>query len=169
MNAATDRTDGEWLAFPGGELEARRPTARCAACRRAERPGESSRGPLCFQCYRAEIDRRRALDRAAHLDTGSIERFQNSLPFEPVDTCRLEQLKSERNESRRLLQSDAVGRSIDKRRRAQIAARHALVRLAAGLTTRQLAPSDQERARAAAAHAAELQLPEAWLPFVMRY
>ena len=55
----------------------------------------------------------------------------------------------------------------DRRRQAQIAARHALQAIAAGLKTRQLAPSDCERVLASALHAAELQLPEAWLPFVV--
>ena len=42
---------------------------------------------------------------------------------------------------------------VDKRRQAQIAARHALVRLSEGL-------------RAQGLYAAELQLPDTWLPFV---
>ena len=60
-----------------------------------------------------------------------------------------------------------AGRFADKRRQAQIAARHTLQRLADGLQARHTAPSAAERAMDAAIHAAELQLPDAWLPFVV--
>ena len=56
-----------------------------------------------------------------------------------------------------------AGQFVDKRRQAQIAARHALQRVTAGVT----AHHDRQRAAAAAIHAAELQLPAAWLPFVV--
>jgi hypothetical protein len=70
-----------------------------------------------------------------------------------------------------------VHRFVDKRRQAQIAARHALSEIAARLHARGAAPSlrgpldpldpvDND-ALADAVHAAELQLPEAWLPFVV--
>ena len=71
------------------------------------------------------------------------------------------------------LQGSTTGPFEDRRRRAQIAARHALQRISAGLAARdangQLVISADERRRrlAAAAHAAELQLPESWLPFVL--
>lgn len=52
--------DAEWVAFPGDELEARRPRARCAACREAGETGERPRR-LCFQCYRLEFERHRAI------------------------------------------------------------------------------------------------------------
>ncbi len=52
-----------------------------------------------------------------------------------------------------------AGRYVDKRRQAQIAARHALQQIAAGVQARS--------ATLAAIHAAELQLPEAWIPFVV--
>jgi hypothetical protein len=39
--------------------------------------------------------------------------------------------------------------------------------IAAGLKMRQLAPDLRARVLAGAAHAAELQLPESWLPFVV--
>jgi hypothetical protein len=73
------------------------------------------------------------------------------MPFEPVDGARLARLKAERVSARQL----GIGPAgfADRRRRAQIAARHALQRLGTGLESRGL-------------HAAELQLPEAWLPFV---
>ena len=165
--------DTEWITFPGGELEGQRPKARCPACRaRDGRP--ESRAPLCFQCYRAELDRERALKAAGQLDTASDERFQTALPFEPIDMPRLQMLRvaravaraadcaadraADRAPERAGLQTGA-GRYVDKRRQAQIAARHALQQIAAGVQAR--------GAMLAAMHAAGLQLPEAWLPFVV--
>jgi len=131
--------------------------ARCPACRaRSDSPG--LRAPLCFLCYRAEMDRERSLKAAGQLDTASDERFQTALPFEPVDTRRLARLRAERAAARAGMQA-GVGRSVDKRRQAQIAARHALQQIAAGVRSRD--------ATMAAIHAAELQLPDAWLPFVV--
>ena len=142
--------EGEWVALPGGELEGRRPSRLCGPCRLRRAAGAQPRA-FCFTCYREEALRRRALQAAASLDTGSEERFQVGLPFEPVNRARLARLKAERLESRQL--HVGAARFADKRRHAQIAARHALQRLGAGLESRGL-------------HAAELQLPEAWLPFV---
>ena len=122
--------------------------------------------PLCFQCYRVELDRERALKAAGQVDTASVERFQEALPFEPVNMPRLESLKMERESARAEL-TRSTGGFVDKRRRAQIAARHALQQLAAGLRARQLARPERERAIASAIHAAELQLPESWMPFVV--
>src|SRR5256885_12825523 len=61
----------EWVSFPGGELEGRRPRALCAACREALRraslrgsaaPRDQRRArTLCFGCYRAELDRQKAI------------------------------------------------------------------------------------------------------------
>jgi hypothetical protein len=113
----------------------------------------AERKAVCFECYKADARRQRALESAASLDTGSAERFQGGLPFEAVRQPRLERLKAERAASRKQLRV-GVGRFVDKRRQAQIAARHALLQLGAGLA-------------AHGAHAAELQLPESWLPFVM--
>ncbi len=59
-----------------------------------------------------------------------------------------------------------IGQWVDKRRHAQIEARHALQAIAAGLNARQLAPAAQAQAMASAIHAAELQLPDAWLAYV---
>jgi hypothetical protein len=176
---AAQFVEGEWITFPGGELEGKRPKALCAACRDAlthaalqpgrtscsSRPFSSSR-PLCFQCYRAEIERERALHAAGQLDTASEARFQSQLPFEPVNRGRLEVLKAERSTAR-VASVQGIGQYVDKRRHAQIAARHALQAIAAGLKARQLTPAFQGQVMAAAAHAAELQLPEAWLPFVV--
>lgn len=189
----------EWVSFPGGELEGKRPKALCPACREAltraaagdqgqtrdqgrtrnqgPRTRDHSR-PLCFQCYRADLDRERTIKAAGQLDTASAERFQSQLPFEPINKPRLEMLKVERADARASA-SLGVGQFVDQRRQAQIAARHALQTIAAGLTARRQAPLNAAPERAAASesdardrvmaaiHAAELQLPESWLPFVV--
>ena len=171
--------DDEWVTFPGGELEGKRPNVLCPACREQlkraaagahapgpARPRERATRTLCFQCYRAALDRDNALKAAGTLDTASDERFQSALPFEPVNRPRLEMLKTERAAARAALRA-GVEPYVDRRRQAQIAARHALQAIAAGLKTRHLGPTDRERALAMARHAAELQLPESWLPLVV--
>ena len=166
----------EWVSFPGGELEGKRPRALCPACREALKreaavasvPSRCSSPPrpLCFQCYRADRERERALRAAGDLDTSSEARFQFQLPLEPVNRARLDMLKAERGEARTAAIA-GIGQYVDKRRHAQIEARRALQSLAAGLEARQVAPSAQAKAIDAAIHAAELQLPDAWLPFVV--
>jgi hypothetical protein len=165
--------DDEWIRFPGGELEGKRPKALCAACRdqlegaaAAHAPAASRLQAICFQCYRAQLDRERALKAARDLDTASFARFQFGLPFEPVNKPRLAMLKAERATARATRQAGA-GLYVDKRCRAQIAARHAFDAMAAGLEARQLVPAERDRLIAGAIHAAELQLPESWLPFVV--
>jgi hypothetical protein len=143
--------EGEWVTLPGGELEGRRPRVLCGPCRLRKAAGAAPRA-ICFECFRAERRRQEAIGAAAQFDTASDERFQFGLPFEPVNRLRLDRLKAERAEARQQM-SVGVHRFEHKRRHAQIAARHALQRLGAGLEMRGL-------------HAAELQLPEAWLPFV---
>jgi hypothetical protein len=167
--------DKDWVSFPGGELEAPRPKTLCRACREAlQREASAGSHPapgtrtqhsaprtphlLCFQCYRAELDRERALAAAGQLDTASAARFQTQLPFEPVNTARLQALKAERAEAR-VEARRGIGLYVDKRRQAQIAARHALQSIAAGLKARPISVD--------AIHAAEMQLPDAWLPFVV--
>ena len=176
----------EWVTFPGGELEGKRPKSLCPQCRETlknaalksaaqERAalnpaalegltgaGVRARRPLCFQCYRADLDRERALRAAGDLDTASNERFQCQLPFEPVNRPRLQRLKVER-----ALERAAIPIHAHARRRAQIEARHMLQQIAVGLKARGLAAADRERAIFQAVHAAELQLPESWLPFVV--
>lgn len=164
--------DDEWVTFPGGQLEGRRPWALCPACRAALQRAASA-GPIeiahrstrCFPCYRAELVRERALKSAGDLDTASAARFQFGLPFEPVNRPRLAMLKVERAAARQAASAGA-GRFVDRRRQTQIAARHALRSIAAGF---EVHPPTDPRARvlAAAAHAAELQFPESWLPFVL--
>jgi hypothetical protein len=121
---------------------------------------------LCFPCYRAGLERARSIQAAGNLDTASDARFQGSLPFEPVNQTRLAMLKVERLAVRAHART-ANGGFTERRRRAQIAARHAMQRVTRGLVERQASGEDRTRALAAAAHAAELQLPAVWLPFVM--
>jgi hypothetical protein len=170
----------EWVTFPGGELEGKRPRLLCPACRaalqrEAVRGGVPSHlphsphqrsGPLCFQCYRTDLDRERALKTAGELDTASDARFQCQLPFEPVNRARLDMLKAERFAARAGA-CEGIGQYVDKRRHAQIEARHALQAIAAEMKARQLPPAAQAQAMASASHAAELQLPDAWLPYVV--
>jgi hypothetical protein len=138
---ATQTVDKDWVSFPGGELEGKRPKARCHECRQKPKGATT----LCFQCYRAEIERQRAIMAAGELDTASDARFQYILPLEPVNTRRLAMLRTERMAARSARQGGQGGqggssRFVDKRRQAQIAARHALQRIAA--------------------------FPKSWLPFV---
>jgi hypothetical protein len=185
--------ENHWISFPGGELEGQRPKVLCPACRDAlnraaaaehsvtvnesnssaavgDSP-QNARHPrtLCFQCYRADLERHRSLMAAGQLNTATTERFQGQLPFEVVDNLRLQMLKAERTQAR-VLAASGPGGCADRRRRAQIAARHALESAITGCRERQPGSSliaDRARAVAAAIHAAELQLPESWLPFVV--
>lgn len=165
-------TDDEWVTFKGGELEGKRPKALCRACRARLREAGQGRSasmpntrPVCFQCYRAELEREKALRAAGQLDTASEARFQFTLPFDPVNKPRLEALKAVRANERTVLRG-GIGRFAEQRRRAQIRARHMLRMVEAGIRTEQ---SSLTRATmlAASAHVAELQLPESWLPFVV--
>jgi hypothetical protein len=116
------------------------------------------------------MDRNRALKASGELDTASVERFQTALPFEPLNRPRLEMLKVERTLARGAMLATTSGTFAAHRRQAQIAARHALQRMAAmlpGRDVRNVTRADHARAMSAAIHAAELQLPESWLPFVV--
>jgi hypothetical protein len=186
----------DWIAFPGGELEGRRPKALCPTCRDQLRRGVKPGAPLCFACYRTELARERAFEAAGELDTATEARFQSVLPLEPVNHARLVRLRAERDAARVSARSGA-GIYVDRRRQAQIAARRALQQIGAGLRRHAAAsisspegrsvarasnrpdqrsfPSPESRAAQsathsgemwAAIHAAELQLPETWLPFV---
>ena len=164
-------TEKEWVTFPGGELEGQRPKVMCPTCRErlraAARIGRSVQSPgsgpnpnaICFECYRVDQARQRALQAARDFGTASEARFQTTLPFEPVNRARLERLRAERSTARAGLKI-GTARFVDRRRQAQIAARHALDRVAAGLHARGILEAE-------AIHAAELQLPAAWLPFVV--
>jgi len=173
--------DNEWIMFPGGELEGKRPKALCTACReQLQRAAGGQRAirrdrPLCFQCYRADLERERALKAAGELDTASEARFQSALPFKPVNRPRLEMLRAERATARAAMQA-GTERFANQRRHAQVAARRALQRIAASLqpptaaaveNVERVEKVEQDRVMVSAIHAAELQLPESWLPFVV--
>jgi hypothetical protein len=180
VRSQTDDTrepaEKEWVTFPGGELEGQRPKVMCPACRERLRAAAriasnrqapaSSPNPICFECYRVDQARERAVQAARDLNTASEERFQTSLPFEPVNRARLERLRAERSTARAGLKI-GTGRFVDRRRHAQIVARRALDRIAAGLRSRGVGEPVRHPAIAEAIHAAELQLPAAWLPFVV--
>ena len=166
--ALKQTVDTEWVTFPGGELEGRRPKTLCGPCRLRKAVGALARA-ICFECHRADRRREEALKAAGEFEESAeaIEtRFQGGLPFEPVNLPRLARLKAERAEAR--VQARAgVGQRGQAASGAQIAARHALQRLALGLAARQIEPLARGRVAAAAVDAAELQLPESWLPFVV--
>jgi len=151
----------DWVAFPGGELEGRRPDALCAACRRLRRERTGRDAAVCFQCYRERHRRERLFREASQRETTSEAQFQWTLPFEPVNTRRLESLKALRATER-----GGVTSFVDRRRRAQIAARH-MLRMLDVMQNQATSSANRQRALVAAAHAAELQFPEAWLPFVV--
>jgi hypothetical protein len=75
-------------------------------------------------------------------------------------------LKVERAAARAVLH-EGPGRFEARRRAAQIAARHTLERIEAALDTRNADPATRQRVMLTVAHAAELQFPESWLPFVI--
>jgi hypothetical protein len=157
--------EADWVVFPGGELEGRRPKVLCGACRSRRPAGPAA--ALCFECYRAERARERKLEAAGRLATASPERFQHLLPFEPVNRARLERLRVERETARASLQR-GTDRFAQRRRQAQLSACRALRNLAAELSARDAGAAEKARSIMAAVHAAELQLPDAWLPFVVR-
>jgi len=173
---APTHNDIGWTPFPGGELEGPRTPALCPACQARRRSGSGTEASapakpaLCFQCYRTQVERNRKIKAAGELDTASVARFQVALPFEPVNAARLARLKAEREQSRAQARAGA-GVYAERRRRAQIQARRALDRIFRGLRRRELTSRGQTAERelsiAAAVHAAELQLPESWLPFVV--
>ena len=155
--ALNQPVENEWVTFPGGELEGRRPKTLCGPCRLRRAAGAPSKA-ICFECHRADRRREAALKAAGEFEASPetiTARFQDGLPFEAVNLPRLARLKAERADVRRQASAGA-GQYVDKRRQAQIAARHALQRIALGRATRQVD-----------VHAAELQLPESWLPFVV--
>jgi hypothetical protein len=140
----------------------------CGPCRLRRAAGAPPRA-ICFECHRADRRRDAAIKAAGEFESSpesTVARFQDGLPFEPVNLPRLEQLKAERAGARREARA-GVGQYVDKRRQAQIAARHAIERLALGLASRRIEPIARAHAQADAIHAAELQLPESWLPFVV--
>src|SRR4029453_14075363 len=110
MPRTLQTTDGEWVSFNGGELEGRRPKTLCRACRaRLHRAGLDRSAalpkalPLCFQCYRAELEREKALKGEGEPGAGPETGFQFPLPFDPVNESRLQALKTVRSNERAAL------------------------------------------------------------------
>jgi hypothetical protein len=167
IEAGSEPLGGEWVLLPGGELEARRPRAWCRACRAAVRGAGETRlsGALCFECYRAERRREAALSAAGRLFTGSAERLQAGLPFEPVNRPRLARLRMERLALRTAERTSHP--HADRRRRAQLEARRTLSALAQGLWVRAVPATVHRPTPEAAARAAAGPFPESWLPFVV--
>ena len=156
----------DWMPLPGGELEAPQPKTLCPSCRDRLAAGiRPASRTLCFACYQADIERDRKLKAAGNVNTATDARFQFTLPFEPVNVLRLERLRAERMaaaETSRIAMPAAA-----RRRSAQIAARRALQRVASGLVARQAPLAERNLVMASAIHAAELQLPDSWIPFVV--
>src|SRR5437762_8905113 len=134
--AVNQNAENEWVTLPGGELEGRRPKTLCGPCRMRNAAGAPPRA-ICFECFRADRRRDEALRAAGEFESSSDARFQDGLPFEPVNLPRLQRLKAERIAVRHQA-SAGIGQYADKRRHAQMAARHALQRIAAELASRQL-------------------------------
>src|SRR3954470_23549191 len=129
--------ENEWVTFPGGELEGRRPKTLCGPCRVRKAAGAPPRA-ICFECHRADRRRETAIKAAGEFEgtpDGIVSRLQDGLPFEPVNLPRLARLKTHGATARPRARAGA-GQYVDKRRQAQIAARHALQRLALGLASR---------------------------------
>jgi hypothetical protein len=166
-------SQSDWTPFPGGELEGRRPRVLCASCRSRSdlargRAGAATAPALCFQCYRAGLERDRRIKAAGELHTASEARFQTALPFEQVDGARLAMLKQARAESR-VAERSGTGAFVEKRRRAQIEARHALAHVLQGLRARQMLRIDgaAPESTTVSMRQTDVQLPESWLPFVV--
>ena len=83
-----------------------------------------------------------------------------------MNRSRLAALKAARTTAR-LAERSGAGQFVDHRRQAQIAARHALQTIGVGLRGHDISAAVRGQVLVAAIHAAELQLPEAWLPFVV--
>ena len=165
--------DNEWITFSGGELQGKRPNALCPACRGPPSRGRAGSGPrpprvtpLCFQCYRADLDRERALVAAGRTRHGLGGALSGVLPLEPVNRPRLAALKAARTAAR-------AGRVHGWRpiRGQSAPGANRRAPRAAGDWRRRAAhesrPAVHGQVMAAAIHAAELQLPESWLPFVV--
>jgi hypothetical protein len=157
--------DTEWTTLPGGELAGQCPRALCPTCRDRLAPKL-----ICFQCYRAGWERDRALTAAGQLDTASDARFQYVGPFRPVNTGRLAALKAERTRLKTQVKAQIetqVESCANRRRRAQIVARHALFPASSFQPRASRRRPLPARTIEAVTVAADLQFPESWLPFVM--
>jgi hypothetical protein len=162
----------EWIPFPGDELLGERPPVECAGCRNRASGVAGAGSPkrtICFQCYRAHFERRRRLAASLEALSASEGRFLLTQPFESVDHERLARLRH----TRELARADAARLSrFDRRRRdAQIAARHLLDSGGVAGAAQQRPAVAVSAARVvqavASGGAVPLQMPLAWLPFLM--
>src|SRR5215471_4759407 len=112
--AVNELVENEWVTFPGGELEGRRPKTLCGPCRVRKAAGAPPRA-ICFECFRADRRRDEAIVAAGAFEAVSEARFQDGLPFEPVNRPRLARLKAERMRARRQTRV-GVGLYVDRRR-----------------------------------------------------
>ncbi len=168
LNQGLPVAGAEWVSLPGGELEVPRPRARCAACRVASQrlaraSGVADGRPACLACYRADVARTWALKAAAQFDTATLGRFQEALPFAPVNRPRLDRLRAARLAARR--DAGAAARYADRRRSAQLAARLALQRLGEGLRGRRLDAS-QLGNTVSRVGPSTMPVTASWLPLV---
>ena len=179
ITASTDYKNDEWVTFPGGELEGKRP-GRCVRRAGALQAARPSIGRSAASAAKAPWQRRSASSATARSSSASGRSrrpasstrrprsgFQSALPFEPVNRPRLEMLKAERRLRARPATHEASGRFADRRRQAQIAARHALQRIAAGLAARRLRAGERERDDGGGDSRRRAPAPESWLPFVV--
>jgi hypothetical protein len=210
----------DWVTFPGGELEGERPNAMCTRCR--ERAFSANRvdstsvfpsslpalpdrpAPLCFQCYRLELERQRRARAASELQAMSEERLQFLLPLEAVDQPRLTMLRAELAQGREVREVREITKSpgqaaanvnrantavnapnavtvnaanvnndsprrdlVVKRRRAQIAARHALSTIAGGLAIRRATGTERLAIHPFGETGDSVQFPASWIPFLV--
>ena len=175
---AKDLKDSDWVGFPGGELEGKRPKALCPACRDGpSAPGRRATGPTPSCPLFPMLPRRnRPRSRpqgggpAGHRVGGAVPDRAAVRAGQPaaardaeggaIDRARLDA----RNEFGQVCRPQASGAD----RRAPRAAADR-----SGPRRQQCVEADapgndvREREMAAAIHAAELQLPESWLPFVV--
>lgn len=115
-------TDTDWIAFPGGELEGPRPNVLCAKCLTR---GETERRTLCFACYRAHFERQRAIETVlsrvvAPADDPTAGELPPRAARSPAVVRQFRPTRATGCEDPR------YAAFAHRRRRAQIAARHAL-------------------------------------------
>src|SRR4051812_49992166 len=90
-SAMNQPVENEWVTFPGGELEGRRPKTLCGPCRVRKAAGAPPRA-ICFERHRADRRREAAIKAAgAILSTprGPAARLQGGRRVPPGTVARL--------------------------------------------------------------------------------
>ena len=110
FQAASWKGSGPRCMCPACRLRAFRASASQGRAPRTRRASPESRAPSpeSRSVFSATASTRRASGRcsaARNLNTASEARFQDSLPFEPVNRARLERLRAERSTARAALKS----------------------------------------------------------------